>query len=366
MDRRLFLAAAASAAVPALARAQDASPDLQAELHRIRTEFEIPALGAAIVTADGLAFVGVSGVRRAGSDEAVTAADKWHLGSNTKAMTAVLYARLVEQGRAGWGVPLPQLFPDITIHPTFAGVTVDQLFQHRAGIADQAVMPAWMLLAWAGGDRRALRSRMVEAALGVPPSGDAGRFAYGNANYIVAGAAIERITGLPWEESIEAELFAPLGLTTAGFGAPQGAQPWGHRAGLVLQPMDPVVAGSDNPPAMGPAGTVHMNLEDYARFVRLFLTEGGEVLSPDSIARLTHPLADDGGAYALGWGWLAPQAWTAGGPALVHDGSNTLWLARAVVAPARQAAAILVANVAQPAEPAFQALTRTLIGRFPA
>lgn len=67
MDRRLFLAAAASAvALPGPTRAQDGPPDLQTELERIRAEAAIPALGGAIVTAEGLTFLGVSGVRRTG------------------------------------------------------------------------------------------------------------------------------------------------------------------------------------------------------------------------------------------------------------------------------------------------------------
>ncbi|WP_296814880.1 serine hydrolase domain-containing protein [Brevundimonas sp.] len=367
MNRRSFIAASATAAAlgPSVVRAQDT--DIQPRLEALRAEHGLPALGGAVVTADGLAWSGVSGVRRSGEEAPVTLADRWHLGSNTKAMTAALFARLVEQGRTGWGAALPDLFPDIRVDPAFATVTIEDLMRHRGAILDQSVMPGWMLLAWAGGDVRALRSQLVEAALGAPPTGAPGAFSYGNANYILAGAAIERITGLPWEEAMRREVFEPLGMASAGFGAPTGDQPWGHRAGVAgLQPMDPTVAGSDNPAAMGPAGTVHAGLADYARFIRVFLTDGGGWLSPESVARLTTPVADQTGAYALGWGVLPAQPWTGGASALVHDGSNTMWLARAAVAPARRAAAICVSNAAQPAQPAFNALTQALIGRFPA
>jgi hypothetical protein len=56
---------------------------------------------------------------------------------------------------------------------------------------------------------------------------------------------------------------------------------------------------------------------------------------------------------------------TGGRPALTHDGSNTLWLARALVAPGRNAALICVANAADPAQSAVDGLTRALIERFP-
>ena len=39
----------------------------------------------------------------------MTVEDKWHLGSNTKAMTAALFGRLVDQGRARWGARVVDL-----------------------------------------------------------------------------------------------------------------------------------------------------------------------------------------------------------------------------------------------------------------
>ena len=44
----------------------------------------------------------------AGGDVAIGPDDRWHLGSNTKAMTAALWARLTEQGRAGWDMPVAE------------------------------------------------------------------------------------------------------------------------------------------------------------------------------------------------------------------------------------------------------------------
>ena len=61
-------------------------------------------------------------------------------------------------------------------------------------------------------------------------------FLYSNAGYVIAGAMLEQVTGESWEELIRTEVFEPLGMTRAGFGAPGSAdavdQPRGHRAGL--------------------------------------------------------------------------------------------------------------------------------------
>lgn len=365
MDRRTLLTAGAACLAAPAAFAQ-AADSLDQQLETLRASAGIPALGGAIVTVDGLLWSGVTGLRQQGGTTPVTLSDRWHLGSNTKAMTAVLYAGLIEDGRAAWGMTVPQLFPDLDIDPAWASTTVEQLMGHRAGLLDQTVMLGWMSGAWApNADVREVRTALARTVFSAPPTGEPGAFAYSNAGYILVGAAIERITGEPWEATIRRELFDRLGMTSAGFGAPLGDNAWGHQ-GTAVTSKDPATLGSDNPPGLGPAGTVHASLEDYARFLRLFLSDGAGWLHGHSMVQLTTPLSGSGQPYALGWGVLTGQPWSGGGPALTHDGSNTLWLARAVVAPARGAAAICVANAAEPARPAIDGLTSALIERFPA
>lgn len=340
MDRRGFLALGLGAVFAPAAAWSRADEPGAVDLEAIRAAAGAPALAAAVAGPEGLLWRGAAGVRRTDAPTPVTAADLWHLGSNTKAMTAALFARQAEQGALAWGQPLAELFPDLAMDPAFADVPFETLLQHRAGLADPALMPGWMAAAWVpGAPVTELRAALAERALTRPPDGQPGAFAYGNANYIVAGAALERLTGRPWEELIRAELFDPLGMARAGFGAPQGEQPWGHRPDG--QPKDPATPGADNPPALGPAGTVHADLEGYGRFLRLFLTGGGDLLSADSLRRLTTP--PEGAAYALGWGVRPGPDW-ARGPLLTHDGSNSMWLARAVVAPGRGLAFIVAAN----------------------
>ena len=179
-----------------------------------------PAIAAGIVTRAGLEWSGVRGVRQAGGTDAATLDDRWHLGSNTKAMTAAVFARLVDQGRARWAMPLSQAFPGATLDAAFADVTVDDLMRHKAGLTD-AAMPTPNV---ARADPRSAieqRAAVVDSALSKPPTGTKGTFAYANINYVLVGAAIERISGQSWEEMTASELFQPLGLGSAGFGAPE-------------------------------------------------------------------------------------------------------------------------------------------------
>src|SRR5690349_4905132 len=128
---------------------------------------------------------------------------------------------------------------------------------------------------------------------------------------------------------MQTEIFTPLGMTSCGFGAPgtPGSvdQPHGHTAPPPA-PMDPGDPGSDNPPMLGPAATVHCSLADWGKFVAIHVPgeRGEETSIPPASAfdRLHEPWP--GGDYALGWG-ITHRDW-AGGLTLVHSGSNTMWL----------------------------------------
>jgi CubicO group peptidase (beta-lactamase class C family) len=94
-------------------------------------------------------------------------------------------------------------------------------------------------------------------------------YLYSNLGYVIAGAVVERTLSKSWEEAISELVFAPLGMTSAGFGGlgTPGLidQPWGHNVdGRPVPKNGPAV---DNPAVLGPAGTVHATLRDWAKFV---------------------------------------------------------------------------------------------------
>jgi len=360
MDRRTVMTLIGATTITGFARSAAAWEAPDAALDAVFEEHAPPALAAGIVSREGLQWSGVRGVRRVGSPDAATLQDRWHLGSNTKAMTAAVYGRLVDRGLTRWERPMVDIFPEIAAAPAWAGVTVDQLMSHHAGLRDDDLLPRDVRIAARGDARPLVEQRLdrVRAALEAGPRGAVGTYAYANINYILAGAAIERISGAAWEAAIAAELFAPLGITTGGFGAPEGDQPWGHQtlAG-VMTPLDSVLK-PDNPPLMGPAGTAHMSLSDYAAFLRLFLTRGGDVLRPATVEVLTTPGAGAGRPYALGWA-VEPAGWAAG-PTLQHEGSNTLWHATAVLDPAGGVGYVGLSNESTRGGPAIRALVQRL------
>lgn len=368
LHRRHVLGALATlpvtAGCPALALQATPQPDpADRALDAAFAQHQPPALAGGIVTTDqGLTWSGVRGVRRLGSQEAATVSDRWHLGSNTKAMTAAAHARLVQRGVLRWDTPFRSLFPELPATSDWDDVTIETLSAHRAGLTDDVLLSRDIRVA-ARTDRRDLISQrldVVRAALSGAPAGTPGSYAYANVNYVLVGAAIERLTGRPWEVALDDLVFAPLLIGDFGFGAPVGDQPWGHQqVGETLVPLDPALM-PDNPPLMGPAGTVNITIADYARFLRPFLEQGGSLMDRDVFERLITPLAGPGRPYAGGWAFLENQPGAAG-TLLVHEGSNTLWHAVTLVDPQGGRAVFTVSNADSRGGPATQSLALALL-----
>ena len=327
----------------------------------VHRQYQLIGLAGAIVTSDGLVEIGAVGTRAHESLVPVTIYDRWHLGSITKSMTATLTAVLVERGVLEWTTTLEGAFPDFTgIRPDLGPVPIEPILAHRGGFTnDLSQFSTWEQM-WTSTDPlRVQRHAFAVEVLGTAPEfSPLNTFHYSNVGYVIAGAMLEAVIGEDWEALMRAGLFAPLGMADTGFGAPGVAgtmdQPRGHRgqgtARTALEPGDP---RADNPPALGPAGTVHATMQDLARYVAFHLAGEQEredlLLSAETIRRLHTP--DPGFDYASGW--VVTQREWAAGRALFHAGSNTLWLAVVWIAPEKDFAVLVATN--QGGDTAFEA-----------
>jgi D-alanyl-D-alanine carboxypeptidase len=341
--------------------------DLSGMLQQYRAQGAMPAIGAAVWRDGHLVALGVAGVRKQGDPTPVALGDAWHLGSDTKAMTATLIGIYVDRGKLHFEDTVGELFHGEALDPGWASVTVEQLLQHRGG-APHDFPPGVLDQMRRDGKMPEARIRAVRAVLSLPPAQPPGTFAYSNAGYMVLGAALERLEGTTWETLLTREVFTPLHMRSCGFGAPGSHDtvdaPWGHESmgqGLVGMPPGP---RADNPPALGPAGTVHCSLEDWGTFLSMHVAGGrGEstLVSPATMSRLHTP--PPGGDYAAGWVVLT-RSW-AGGTALNHTGSNTMWSAVAWLAPGKNIAFAAVSNrFGDIALQALDAATAALIHRY--
>jgi len=169
----------------------------------------------------------------------------------------------------------------------------------------------------------------------------------------------EHKTDKSWEVLMRDEVFEPLDLNTAGFGAPQPrgnvAPIRGHRGKLSMDPN----GLADNTPIIGPAGTIHMSLQELAKFGQTHLSGlKGETsyLSKKTFEILhTANLSD----YAMGWIEVKPKTLPVES-IFWHNGSNTMWYALLLAVPEEDLVYALAANTGtvEKIDPVFNALIK--------
>jgi CubicO group peptidase (beta-lactamase class C family) len=343
--------------------------DVSLLLAPIVAKHDVPALCAGVVVDSRLVLAGVDGLRRRGFPERATLDDRWHLGSCTKAMTATLCVLL--EGAPLEGAPLKGAPPEgrprdggaklalgTTLEAALGtkaleglgadrgwyGVTVEQLLRHRGGApANLDVGGLWGRLWQRQGTPREQRQELLAGLL--PQARGPEGYVYSNAGYALAGIVCERVADTDYETLIQERLFTPLGITSAGFGSPgvpeRFDQPRGHdKQGKPVEPGP----RADNPPAVAPAGTAHMTLADWGRFVGLHLeaeARGTKLLTQEQARRLHTPPPGVEPAYAAGW-MVTERPW--GGRVLTHGGTNTMWTCVTWLAPAKGFAVLVCCN----------------------
>jgi CubicO group peptidase (beta-lactamase class C family) len=346
-----WIALALLSIASATVRATDvATTDVSALLVPIVEKHKIPGLAAAVVLQGETVSRGVAGVRTRGKTDRITIADRVHIGSDTKAMTAMLCGILVDEGKLKWDQTLGKTFPELkkSMHPQYQAVTLEQLLTNRGGAPGEITKDAlWGQLWQHKGTPASARRLMLQGVTSRPPEAAPGeKFIYSNAGFAIAGHMAETVMRKSWEDLMRERIFRPLGMTTAGFGAPgtraKNDQPRGHKPdGTPVEPGP----SADNPVAIGPAGIVHCSIEDWAKFVAANLPSAKtKLVKPETLKKLHTPASEEP-KYAMGWIITEDQPWAAG-PALTHAGSNTMWYAVAWLAPEKDFAVLVACNQA--------------------
>lgn len=365
---RIVIAAIFLLAIPCVgdrATATDAAQrsstrDLSELLERQRVKQRLPAVAAVVIKGNRIVAEGVAGFRKKGEPAKATLDDRWHLGSCTKSMTATMIGVLVERGKMSWNTTIGEALPKLAnkMRPEYKDVTVEMLLRNRGGIAHATdVTGLWPKLWKREGPPVDERFKMAEGMLAFPPRVPPGEYFYSNEGYGIAGHMAETIMGEPWEQLMQELVFEPLGMASAGFGVPWDAEalddPWGHRVNGQFVPPGPM---ADNPPAIGPAATVHTSIRDWAKYAIEHLRGArgmkGRLLKSKTYKRLHRgtETQDESKEYACGWN-VVRRGWAKGskrgdeGLCLLHGGSNNSWYVLIWIIPERNYAVLCATNI---------------------
>lgn len=311
---------------------EDIPTKVQEQMHASK----LPAVGVAVVTSKGIEYMFVRGALTMNGSVAATEKNMWHLGSCTKSMTAMVVARLAEQGKLDLDMPLDKVFPEFKVHDKYKVATLRHLLAHQAGIGQKF-------------DYSLTRGKTVPEQVQIAakyflenaPQGEIGKYEYANFGIVIAGAAAAKVAGKSIDDLLS-DQFASMGIKDYGYGPCGEDQPWPHKDGVPLRSRVP---GHDNPPVITCAGRVHMTLPEWAKYIQEHLKafRGESKVVPQLYLRemMKPPLKT---TYSMGWA-IAPRTW-AGGVAFNHTGSNTVNYCMVWMAPAKDKAYLVVTNTA--------------------
>lgn len=224
---------------------------------------QIPELGYAVISADSIYALSVTGVQRVNTTYPAHINDRFHIGSNTKGVTAYIASRLVKEGKLRWDTRFFALYPELKqqSRAVYGDITLGDLLTFRgklpgytytyekptnAEIKDRYELAAYFL-----------RQAPMAAVNGLTPS---------NADYVLAGLMLEKASGKTYKELVRA-----LGFNFE-FDYPNlhdTLQPWGHDVNM--QPVPPGEQYKMN--WLLSAGNINVSLPDYIRFIQVVMKE---------------------------------------------------------------------------------------------
>jgi CubicO group peptidase (beta-lactamase class C family) len=276
-------------------------------LLEMKEEYNQPAMAAALVYGNRIIAKSTIGNIVYGNEQVATENSRFHIGSTTKSMTAVLVAMLVKEGKLGYDMTLEQALPDMPMLDAYRGVTISDLLDNKAGIIafqlttleDPTVVKQLVEeIPAAYPDPTEQRREVTQLALSLEPIAEPGtKVVYSNVGWPIIGYIVERTAGKSYESLLHERIFKPLGMNNTKLGGwpaseSEPEQPRGHYINPE-SPGEPIPQKLDDEYIlsdwMNPSGGIHCTIGDYALYARehlLGLQGKGKLLGEEEYAML--------------------------------------------------------------------------------
>lgn len=301
---------------------------------------EATGVGLAFVDGGKTVWAGGLGVKELGKPDPVGADTLFIAASNTKALTTLLLARLVDEGKMRWDQPVVELFPEFRLgdEATTKQVQVRHLICACTGMPRQD-------LEWLLEYRHETPASAVKLLASMQPTSRFGEvFQYSNLMAAAAGfiggskAVPGREWGAAYDEAMRTKVFAPLGMTTTTFDFAEALK------GDVAQPHGRDVDGNLARGRMDlnysvvpvrPAGGVWTSARELAKYVEMELAKGklpggGRLVSEKNLLARYEPQVLLGEDATYGMALMVDRKY--GVPVVHHGGdlagyhSDMIWL----------------------------------------
>jgi putative ATP-binding cassette transporter len=302
---------------------------------------EIPGLAVVIVQGQQVVYCKGFSVTSLEHPSPVTPQTIFDLASVSKSFTAMGVLLLRDKGLIDLDAPVQRYLPDFQLEdPRGADITVRQLLNQTSGLPGSLSAP----LIFQDGDDPF--KNLVAAACELDMNRDPGSsFEYADINYCLLGALIERVSGLRFEDYMQQEIFAPLGMNNttlypgvaASLDRADGHQPM---YGRVIAHNMPIYRSAE------PAGWVMSCAEDMGRWICLHLNGiDCQPITAEDIEECHSPAStflENGEMVGYGMGWLVS---TDDDVNLVwHGGDTQNFTSDMILLPDYQTAVVVLVN----------------------
>jgi CubicO group peptidase (beta-lactamase class C family) len=314
--------------------------ELSAFTETAMKELGVPGVAVGIVQDGRIVFADGFGVRELGRPEKPDANTLFMVASNTKALTTLMLAKLVEAGKFGWETPVTSLLPSFALgDPEMTRqVLVRHLICACTGLPRQDL--EWL---FEFEDADAATSLATLATMR-PTSGFGEMFQYSNPMAAAAGYAGGHVAypdlelGAAYDEAMRTLVFEPLGMTSTTFD--YGKALSGNHASPHAPAIDgtPAVAAMDinySVIPVRPAGAAWSNVRDMLKYVAMELAEGKlpdgtEYIDRETLLTRRAPQVPIGKDATYGMGLMVDTKYAT--PVVHHGGdmigfhSDMMWL----------------------------------------
>lgn len=289
----------------------------ESEAEEARVDFKVPGMAIGIVRKEEVIFAQGFGSLSLSGTRMVDTNTVFQIGSTTKAFTAALVAKAVDEGYLTWDDYVVDYLPGFALYD--AAATMD--FRIRDLMAQHSGLPSYTFttMGMLGYDGDAIETAFQYARPTSPIRTD---FGYLNAMFLPASDIITLHTGLSYEEALRHFLFEPLGMTRssatqASAQAMENVSDF-HRFpnNSILEPpywlnpeMWPMYGWVDT---FAPAGGIRSSLSDMTRWLIMQMNnglfEGNQVVSDANLDEtrqpqtiVATPMDEPHHFYGMGW-----------------------------------------------------------------
>jgi CubicO group peptidase (beta-lactamase class C family) len=330
------------------------SPELTSKIDKAAADAlartGVPSASVAVVKDGKVAYVKAYGDAKLDPKTPAASSMRYSIGSISKQFTAVAILMLQEEGKLSLEDRVGKYLPDLARSNE---VTIRQLLSHTSGYQDywpqDYVMP--MML------KPVTAAKIMDTWAKKPLDFDPGtKWQYSNTNYVIAGAIIEKVAGMPMWRFLEERVFKPLDMKSAydiDRAKLEAADATGYMR-YALGPLHP--APKEGPGWLFAAGEIAMTAQDLAKWDVAVIEQ--KLLKPASYAQLvTDTLLKNGVSTRYGLGVSVGSA--NGRRTISHSGEVSGFTAQNTVFPDDRAAVVVLTN--QDAADAGGAITGAIV-----